>query len=61
MRWEGGGREAAPTHTLYVAVTDDDFTISRLCEATGGIAPGAPIGGCDPPHAVSIAMQTVTA
>jgi hypothetical protein len=46
---------------LYVAVTDDDFTISRLCEATGGIAPGAPIGGCDPPHAVSIAMQTVTA
>jgi hypothetical protein len=30
--------------------------IARLC----GIAPGAPIGGCDPPHAASIAAATQT-
>jgi hypothetical protein len=30
------------------------MAVARLC----GIAPGAPIGGCDPPHPVSIAAAT---
>jgi hypothetical protein len=41
---------------LYVGITGD-FRISRLRKLFG-IAPGAPIGGCDPPHPASNAAAT---
>jgi hypothetical protein len=31
---------------------------SVIYRPTRGIAPGAPIGGCDPPHPASIAAAT---